>query len=778
MRNYKTLFIILLWFGTSAHAQSTVTISGTVSDEQGGKLRGALVQLKSRTGLQLNASADENGTFAFSRLRPGDYILEAHANGFAEYTSEPLHLNENKNQSIGIVLKLAAVNASVTITATGTPQRVEEVAKVVSVIDGKGLESRKVLSLTEMLRSTPGVRIQQQGSTGALTTVRFRGQRTLDTALLMDGLRVRDASDINGSAVSLFSDLAPTMMERVEILRGSGSSIYGTNAIGGVINLVPVTGVGPLRMEAAFEGGTLSTFRERLNASGSLRSMGYSLGVQRVDVRRGVDGEDQYGNTVGTGRFQFQLRNNIVVSANLYGTIGNARINDSPFALPDVFASNQAFPAAKEGFTFHADLNNPDQGRRNRLLLGSVRFSHEINHSLSYSIAYQRVSSKRRNYNGAAIDPNFESLYPFGDFEFINVNNGSIGTLDGRVNAAIGESNLLTVGFELEHESFFQESIPSFNAFNNTTDRQRSFAVFGQDQLSLFQNRLQLSIAARGQFFRLSAADRPGFLTAINAERSLTGDGAISYFFSSTSTKLRAHGGNGFRAPALFERFGEGTFVSAGLTRFGDPTLRAEQSISVDAGVDQWLADDRVLLGATYFYTKLQRVITFRSFSVDPLGLGRFSGYVNEAGGLARGAEFFLEANPSRGMELRGSYTYTNSDRASATGGLLPEYVVPKHLLSLSLNQRYRSVMFHLDLNRTGSYIAPVFENNFPFRMAELQFDGYTKVDVFGSYEHRLADSVSAELFLGAENVFNRRYFENGFRAPGAQVRGGVKFRF
>jgi outer membrane receptor protein involved in Fe transport len=127
---------------------------------------------------------------------------------------------------------------------------------------------------------------------------------------------------------------------------------------------------------------------------------------------------------------------------------------------------------------------------------------------------------------------------------------------------------------------------------------------------------------------------------------------------------------------------------------------------------------------------------------------------------------------------LRASYTYTNSDRFVAGRGLQPEYVIPKHLFGLSLTQRYRSFLVSFDLNRTGSYLAPVFENDFPFRTAELTFPGYTKADIFGSYERRVSERVTAVLFVGADNIFNQTYFENGFRAPRAVGRGGINLRF
>jgi len=607
----------------------------------------------------------------------------------------------------------------------------------------------------------------------------MRGLRNFDTAILLDGLRVRDASDINGSAAVVIPDLLPADLDRVEVLRGSGSSIYGTNAIGGVINLVPRTGTGRSHFEFGFDGGGLALFRERIRGAGGIgKRAGYSFGLTRLDVRHGVDRNDEYGNTVGVGRIQFNVTPTVMISGNVYGTIANGRINDSPFALPAAFTGG-TYPGAVESKTFHADLNNPDEGRRNRVLVGSIRLTQQVNDKLSYSIAYQHVGNQRRNYNGPRFDPKFAQFYPFGDFAFASFNNGKTDTLDARANLSLGSHNLATAGFEYEGESIFQSSIPSFSPVNNTTDRQRTFAVFGQDQVFLLSDRLQISIGARGQYFSIRAADRPGSLAAIKPERSLTGDGSVAYFFRSSGTKLRAHVGNGFRAPSLFERFGQGTFSSLGFRRFGDPTLRAEQSISFDLGFDQRVAKDRARFGATYFYTHLKRVIAFNNnFGVDPLGLGRFNGYENRPGGFARGLETYLDAAPWRNGNLRASYTYTNSDRVVRGRGLQPEYVIARHLLGLSLTHRYRSFLVSFDLNRTGSYIAPVFENDFPFRTAELTFPGYTKADLFGSYERRLSEQTVMTFFGGADNLFNAKYFENGFRAPGIVGRGGVSFRF
>src|SRR5215813_8152278 len=302
----KFLFAVLLTIllATYALAQTTTDIHGRVTDQRKAGVTGAEVSLRSRSGAQVVAWSDDNGDYRFKGLPAGDYVIEVKAKGFAVFTSKALHLERGQALANDIELMIEAVNGTVVVTATGTAQSTDEISKAISVLSDQTIEEKRELSLTESVRGLPGVRVQQQGSYGALTTIRLRGQRNFDTAILLDGLRIRDASDINGSAVPFMTDILPADLDRVEVLRGSGSSIYGTNAIGGVINLMPKTGQGKPSFQFGFDGGSLALFRERIKGSGGLGSRaGYSFGLTRLDVRRGIDGNDEYGNTAGAGRF-------------------------------------------------------------------------------------------------------------------------------------------------------------------------------------------------------------------------------------------------------------------------------------------------------------------------------------------------------------------------------------------------------------------------------------------------------------------------------------------
>ena len=233
---------------------------------------------------------------------PGHYLVEVKAVGFAVLTSTEVHLTRGETKNLNLTLAVAAVNESVVITASGTLQRADEVSKAVTVIGAQEIEAKHQLTLTETLRGTPGLRVQQQGSPGELSTLRLLGPRNFDTAILLDGLRVRDSSDINGSAASLITDLATPSLDRIEILRGAGSSIYGTNAIGGVINLVPAIGPAPRRFEIGLKAAVWLLSRTGKGFSGLGQRAGFAVGLNRIDVRRGVDGNDEYGNTGGTGK--------------------------------------------------------------------------------------------------------------------------------------------------------------------------------------------------------------------------------------------------------------------------------------------------------------------------------------------------------------------------------------------------------------------------------------------------------------------------------------------
>ncbi|HYP52515.1 MAG TPA: TonB-dependent receptor plug domain-containing protein, partial [Pyrinomonadaceae bacterium] len=243
----------------SARAQQTTNstggdeavIEGRVTDARGGALAGATVTLyarEARTDARLSTRTDEAGRYRFGRLAaPTEYIVEARAEGFARSASQVVRPARGAVVTLDLALDVAALREEVVVTASDTAQPVDEVSKAVTVVGRREIEERDEATLSEALRTVPGLRVQQLGGPGSFTSIKTRGLRNQDTAFLIDGLRFRDVTAVRGDASGFVGDLAVADTARVEILRGSGSSLYGTNAVGGVVNVVTDEGGGPFR---------------------------------------------------------------------------------------------------------------------------------------------------------------------------------------------------------------------------------------------------------------------------------------------------------------------------------------------------------------------------------------------------------------------------------------------------------------------------------------------------------------------------------------------------
>ena len=319
---------LLLVLTQSALAQNaTTSITGNVKDPQGANVPGATVTLYGRERtFSLTTTTDSSGNYRFEKLAPGEYLLEAEAEGFASASAQQVVVERGQLATLDIALELSGVRSTVVITASDTPQSVDEVSKAVTVLDKQDIDDRDELAITESVRTVPGLRVQQLGGPGTFTSIKTRGLRNEDTAVLIDGLRFRDAAAIQGDASGFLEDLIVTDVSRVEVLRGSGSSLYGTNAIGGVINVVTDEGGGPFHGNLLVEGGGLGLFRGRGQFAGGSgnNSIVYSAGLSRLDVTRGVDDQDEAENTSGQGRILFRLTPTTTLSGRIYAA--NAQV--------------------------------------------------------------------------------------------------------------------------------------------------------------------------------------------------------------------------------------------------------------------------------------------------------------------------------------------------------------------------------------------------------------------------------------------------------------------
>ena len=797
--------LVCLCAGAGRAQNDNATLGGRVLDPQGASVAGAVVTVYARQArLRLTTRTDANGAYRFARLVPGEYLVEADARGFAPATAHTVTLTGGQDAPLDLALEVAAVRAEVVVTAADAPQAVDEVSKAISTVTLREMDERDEASIPEALRTVPGLRVQQSGGPGALTTIKTRGLRNQDTAVLVDGLRFRDPSAERGDASGYISDLLVTNVSRVEVLRGSGSSLYGTNAIGGVVNIVTDEGGGPLRGQLLAEGGGLGLFRGRAQVAGGTTDgrIAFSAGVAHLNVTHGIDGDDAARNTSGQGRVLFRLTPTATLSARAYTADAFVQLNGDPRPVAGVLPAGiiDAVPLARaelrrfEAGTPASQLNNgaatfipapndPDAARATRFFSGALIFSQRPTERFGYTITYQGNRTDGTFRNGPGGTSAFE---PFGNTRSDLA--GRTHTLNARADLRLGRAQLLTAGYEFERERFINRSFPETPADNSAVDvSENSHAFFAQDQIRLLDGRLQLSAAFRAQHFTLSAprftpaATSPYASFNFNAPpNAYTGDGSIAYLFRATGTKLRGHVGNGYRAPSLFERFGT-SFFGGGFSAFGDPRLRPDRSIAFDAGIDQTLAHNRVRAAATYFYTRLQEVIAF-DFSglvTQPDPFGRFGGYANTRGGLARGVELSLNTTPVRALDLSAAYTYTNADeRVPRVGNVLRSFAIPAHQFSFVATGRAGTrVLLNFDLTASSNYLVGIF-NPQTFGSNVFRFRGLRKADAGASYTLPLNDARSLRFFGYVDNLFGQEYFENGFRTPGRTGRAGAQFSF
>ena len=209
---------------------------------------------------------DRLGEARFESLAPGTYVVDVDGPGLAS-TARTFTIRGDVPR-ISIALDLPAVIERVVVTGAGHLQTASEVSKAVTVIDADEIQARNEFAVADALRTVPGATVQQLGGPGAFTSVKLRGLREQDTALLIDGVRFRDAAAPQGDATAFVGELFATNLDRIEVLRGSGSSLYGSHAIGGAVNLITASGSGRPSADVSAEAGGLGFSRITAHTAG------------------------------------------------------------------------------------------------------------------------------------------------------------------------------------------------------------------------------------------------------------------------------------------------------------------------------------------------------------------------------------------------------------------------------------------------------------------------------------------------------------------------------
>jgi vitamin B12 transporter len=799
MKIIKILSLIC-FLTISALAQKGVTVSGVVT-VNGQPFPNVTVSLLSGGGSFTRS--DKEGKFKFTNVKAGNYTISALVR--TENRSKPIedskrinvsdqaveiNLNINLPENAKIkeddLLKPQQIRETVRISAD-TSQTIEQVSKTVDTIEAQELRDRTDFALVESLKTIPGFRVQQLGGFGRTANIKTRGLRNQDTAVLIDGIRFRDASAITGDASSFLSDFTLTSVSKIEVLRGSGSSLYGTNAIGGTIDLQtpkPQPGLHG-QLGGAWGGYGLGRFRGNLSDGRADGKFGFNLGVSRTVYTRGIDGEDDAHNTNFQSRIEYNPFEKTNLSARFFVSDAYVRLNSNPDTFGTIPTSNAGIVDARPGVNFVFDQNDPDNFQKSQFFNGQLVLTQVINDKLFFQGFYSGLKTSRKNDNGTR-GIGFQSAST-------SIFDGTIQTANGHFNWTPHKFNQITAGYEFEHEKFGNDGFtPNGSGNFFTRAYQSSSTLYVQDLISLLDGNLQLAGGFRAQFFSLkdpkfSLVNAPYANLALeNPPTAYTFDGSAAYFFAKTGTKIRVHAGNGYRAASLFERFGTffSSFGGAAFFALGDPNLKPEKTIAFDGGIEQNLFQRKAKLSATYFYTKLLDTIGFGNV-VPAIGTTSrpFGGYLNTKGGIARGAEFSGKVRATDSTDVFASYTFTNSDQRvpQVTGNPnVSTLGIPEHQFTLVATQRFRRAWVNFDFLATGSYLAPIFDtNNFSFQTYVYRFKGSRKADLTGGYTFAFRnEALTLRVYGSIENLFDHEYFENGFQTFKRTGKLGLSFGF
>jgi vitamin B12 transporter len=786
MRIWLSLSIIV-FASAITFGQNAPTVRVLVEDESGPAADAVVTLVNTANNARQQAVTGTDGIALFN-VSPGIYRVDAsrQVNGRA-FISRPFELTATPGETAVATLRLEAadtIRETVSISAD-LSQPLEEVSKTVNVIDGREMRERADFSLVESLRPIPGFRIQQLGGFGKTASIKTRGLRNQDTAILLDGVRLRDASAITGDASPFLSDITLTSVSRVEVLRGSGSSLYGTNSIGGTVNFITPTPRPGTHGQLSYAVGQLGLQRFRGNLSDGADDgrFGFNIAIARTAYTKGIDGNDNAHNTNFQSRVHFQPTSRTNLSARFLVSDAFVRLNSNPDTFGDLPGSPSTIIDARpsENFTFDAD--DPDDTQKTQLFNGQVALVQTLRPGLDLNAHYSGLRSSRKNDAGPlGVGFQAASLSRF---------DGTIHTANANLAWTRSPVGMLKIGYEWEHENFANNgSAPDGIGNFFTRASQSSNTLFIQDLVTFIEGRLQLAGGIRAQWFTLGSpefslenAPYSDAAAAASPPAAYTADGAVSYFFASTGTKIRAHVGNGYRIPSLYERYGTffSTFITPEFIALGDPGLKPERSVAADGGVEQYLFDGRARLTATYFYTSLTETIGFGNVVPDIGNTPRpFGGYLNQRGGIARGGEFSASLKPDDATDLFASFTYTNSDQRSpqvAGSGLISTLGIPERQMTLVATRRFGRSWVNLDVLLSSSYLAPIFSTS-TFSTYIYRFEGNRRADLTGGHTFRLNERFDLRLFATVENLLDHEYYENGFRTPGRNGRVGLSFGF
>lgn len=617
----------------------------------------------------------------------------------------------------------------VVVTATRIPQPISEIGTTITVVEDPQIQEQKIQQVANVLRQVPGVQVTQSGSPGAVTDVSIRGATPSQTLVLVDGV------EVNAGATGSFdlSHLTTDNLDRIEILRGAGGSLYGSQAIGGVVNVLSQEGDGPPTASLLSGGGNRATSQQVGTVSGADGNLHYSGGVSYFSTEGFRPVNDNSDNLALNGRFDYHIGDDTVLR-------GFARYIASNVSLPNfnVFSGSPLDPTAHE---------------RNEFML----FKGEIEHHFGeYLLVRANAFFVRQDQRANAV--------PY---------QGSMSSEDDRIPDETRGGLTEAVFSWPRLEGFRTVAGFEFRDLWVRSDSISTFPAFPPPSVSLFRARRQEYagyLEQEGSFLDGHVLVTGGFRVDGNSQfgKEVSPGWSVAIPIAKISTTLRGSYTEGFRAPAFDELY---------FPDFGNPNLKPEISSEWDGGFTTTFGE-RASFTATYFSRRVKNLIVTVPCPTCLFG--------SEAGNASRvdvqGVEIVPSLTLLKGLTLSGNVTILDETHADAPGSTAAPLRVAKHTASALLEYVHSGYFLpHDKISANVNYIFIGDRDDITVESTVANHAAYNLVNAVVSYAMGLplGHIHNEEVFARVNNLMDRNYSEAfGFKAPTINVLAGIKLDF
>jgi vitamin B12 transporter len=605
----------------------------------------------------------------------------------------------------------------IVVTATRYPVAADSVAATVTVLQGDDLRAQGIRFVGDALRQVPGAHLVQGGPFGAASSLFIRGGESDYVKVLVDGVAVNQPGGFYD-----FASLTTDNVERIEVLRGPGSVLYGSDAIAGVVQIVTRQGDAGLRLGAEGEGGSFGTARWEATGLGGSRPLSWSASLSRLTSDGTYEFNNDYRNTAASGRFQVRAGERTTLSLG-------GRYYDAKYHFPTDFTG---IPVDRNQFTTDK----------------TAALAFDAGHRFSNLIEGQLLLGRSDIVTGFE---NPADPPPGPGFASSDRTSTDRTSADARLQLSLpkGIRGLAGASFEAQRQAVT-------GAFSEGRD---NWGLYAQ-ATALPVSRLQLTVGGR-----LDENEKFGTFWTYRA---------AALAFASSATRLRGSVGTGFKEPGFFENFDSPFSV-------GNPDLRPERTLSLEGGVEQDLAEGILGLGVTLFAQRFRDLIQFTFVPPEPGG----PNYFNVAAANSRGIEGTLHLRPAGPLSGSVSYTrlWTEVTDAGFDAGDAATFVEGERLLRRPDDAVALRVASSFGPVRLGTVVSWVGSRDdirfgqFPEPNRRVELPSYTTLDLSGTFSvlPRRRGAPGLDLTARVENVLDEEYEQAvGFPARGRGIFVGV----